>query len=328
MRAPAILIVFALLGLPTPLYGRTAGPVTLTADAIAAGGIKTEPLQRMRRASTVTAFGEVLDPGRLATASAQIEQGNAEIAVAEARLNLARSGGKRAADLFHAQHNISAVDYETAQAKEQVATANVAVARSKLRALLASVRADWGTALAPGIASPNGAVAQLASAAACLVEVTLPFGEALPSAPPTAEARTPTGDELRLQLIGPSPRAPAGGGPAFFYLTSIQTCPAIGVPLQVGLASGPVREGVVVPQSALVWQGATPMVYRTDRTGTFAPVALGMMDRVPGGYFVPANAGTELKPGDSVVVAGAALLLSQSEMPAAAPAAASNDDDD
>src|SRR5947209_2243234 len=82
-------------------------PLTLTQEAIEAGGIRMQRLQAVRHALTIAAFGQVLDPARLAALSAQTAEARADIAAAEARLKLAQNEAKRAGGLFHAQGNVS-----------------------------------------------------------------------------------------------------------------------------------------------------------------------------------------------------------------------------
>jgi hypothetical protein len=78
----------------------------------------------------------------------------------------------------------------------------------------------------------------------------------------------------------------------------------------------------------VVWRAATPLVYRKSGKTAFTPVVLRAIDRVPDGYFVKDEAGAELKPGVSVVVAGAALLLSQSQIAGGGTPVSTDDDDD
>jgi hypothetical protein len=94
------------------------------------------------------------------------------------------------------------------------------------------------------------------------------------------------------------------------------------------MPSGPEVTGIVIPAAAVVWRAATPMVYRKSGKTAFTPVVLPVADRTPDGYFVRDEAGAELKPGVSVVVAGSALLLSESQAAALAGNAASSDNDD
>jgi hypothetical protein len=321
--------LFLWLGLLPAARGQTVlAPLTLTQDAIEAGGIQVQRLHAERRAPMITAFGQVLDPARLAALSAQTAEARADIAVAEARLKLAQSEARRAAGLFHAQGNVSMAEYQSAQSAEQVATATLAVARAKLQSLEAGIRATWGSGLAAAIGTGESPLPEIEAGSACLVHVILPIGADLAAAPAQAMARPATGPALPLRLVGPSPQSPGGNGPAFYYLGSGTACPPAGLPLRAEMPSGPEVTGVVIPAAAVVWRAATPLVYRKSGKTAFTPVILSAADRVPDGYFVRNEAGAELKPGVAVVVAGSALLLSESQAAALAGNAASSDNDD
>jgi hypothetical protein len=316
-----------LFGLLSSARAQTVlAPVKLTEDGIAAGGIRLERLQAVRHAPAVVAFGQVLDPARLAALSAQSAEAKADIAAAEAKLKLAQDEAKRTGSLYRAQGNVSMADYQSALAAEQVATASQVVAKARLRALEAGIRASWGTALAPAIENGDGPLAEIWSGSACLVQATLPFGSDLAIAPPEAIARPASGPALTLRVVGTSPQSPNGNGVGYYYLGSGTACPPVGLPLRVDMATGPEVSGVVIPPAAVVWRSATPIVYRKSGKLEFTPVALPTVDRTANGYFVKDEPGVELKPSVSIVVAGSALLLSEAQ--AASGGTAGSDDDD
>jgi hypothetical protein len=327
MRSLPLVIGSLLLGLLAPARGQTVlAPVKLTEDGIAAGGIRLEKLQSVRHAPTVAAFGQVVDPARLAALSSQSAEAKADIAAAEAKLKLSQDEAKRTASLYRAQGNVSMADYQSAQSAEQVATASQVVAKARLRALEAGIRATWGAELASAIQTGDGPLAEIWTGSACLVQATAPFGSDLSAAPKEAMGRPATGPALSLRLVGPSPQSPNGNGVAYYYLGSGSACPPIGLPLRVDLATGPEVSGVVIPPAAVVWRSATPIVYRKSGKTEFTPVALLVVDRTAGGYFVKDEPGVELKPSVSIVVAGSALLLSEAQ--AASGGTAGSDDDD
>src|SRR5690349_13432566 len=221
-------------------------PLTLTQEAIEAGGIQMQRLQAVRHAPTIAAFGQVLDPARLAALSAQTAEARADIAAAEARLKLAQAEAKRAAGLFHAQGNVSMAEYQSAQSAEQVATAGLAVAKAKLRSLEAGIRATWGRTLAAAIDTGEAPLADIEAGSTCLVQVTVPFGTDLAAAPPQATARAATGPGLALRLVGPSPQSSGGNGPSLYYLGSAPACQPVGLPLRADIPSWPGANCVMI----------------------------------------------------------------------------------
>ncbi|HEY4044168.1 MAG TPA: hypothetical protein VGM32_20305 [Rhodopila sp.] len=326
MRRRLLLVAGLLLsGLLSSARGQTVlAPVKLTQDGIIAGGIRLEKLQAVRHAPTVTAFGRMVDPARLAALSAQVTEATADITAAEAKSKLAQDEAKRIASLYRAQGNVSMAEHQSAQSAEQVATASEIVAKARLRALEAAIRATWGATLASAIENGDGPLAEIWTGSGCLAQATVPFGSDLVAPPPQAIARPPNGPALTLRLVGPSPQSPDGNGPGYYYVGSGTACPPVGLPLRVEMATGPEVSGVVIPATAVVWRSATPFVYRKSGKTEFTPVALTEADRTADGYFVKDEPGVELKASVSIVVAGSALLLSEAQ---AAGAAGSDDDD-
>ena len=142
MRNLPLVAGILLFGLLSSARGQIVlAPVKLTQDSIDAGGIRLEKLKAVRHAPTVVAFGQVVDPSRLAALSSQSAEAKADVAAAEAKLKLAQDEAKRTASLYRAQGNVSMADYQSAQSAEQVATASQVVAKAKLRALEAGIRA-------------------------------------------------------------------------------------------------------------------------------------------------------------------------------------------
>ena len=327
MRSLPLVAGLLLFGLLSSAWAQTVlAPVTLTEDGIAAGGIRVEKLQATREAPIASAFGQVVDPARLAVLSAQFAEAKADIGAAEAKSKLAQDEAKRTASLYRAQGNVSMADYQSAQSAEQVAAASQVVAKAKLWALEASIRATWGAALALAIETGNGPVAEIWTGSACLVQATVPFGSDPLIVPLGAMARAASGPTLTLRLVGPSPQSPNGNGVGYYYLATGTACPPVGLLLRVDIATGPEVSGVVIPPAAVVWRSVTPIVYRKSGKTEFTPVTLPAVERTANGYFVKDEPGAELKPSVSIVVAGSALLLSEAQ--AAHGGTAGSDDDD
>jgi hypothetical protein len=98
----------------------------------------------------------------------------------------------------------------------------------------------------------------------------------------------------------------------------------IGTPLAVSLDTGPPQKGVVVPRSAVVWNGGRAFVYRQIGAGSFAAVPIGTAQPTAEGYFVPEQV---LAPGATIVTDGAGLLLSAAQS-AKSPKPAKGGEDD
>lgn len=307
-------------------------PVTLDAKAISAGGIRTSALQRAERAPQTTAYGIVVDPGPLITLSAQIAAARSKVAAAQATAALARSEAVRAAGLYRARHNISLAALQTAQSRAQVAEADRATAQAQLAEIKARARTDWGPTLAAAAETAAAPLPQLESGAQLLVEVSLPLGQSLPALPADLAATTPDGERVALRLVSRAPRAAAGvTGPSLYCLMGAQDSAPIGTPLTVALSQPGAVAGVLVPLSAVVWHDGQALVYRQTGADLFEPVAVPTSSRTRKGYFLPADDGAALRPGQRIVVTGAALLFSASKSPppaAQAKTAKAKDDND
>ncbi len=329
-RSAACFVSIAVAAMAVVRAAPAAGlaPITLAPKAIAAGEIRTAPVQRLDHAPPIAAFGIVLDPGPLAKLSAELAAGRSKVAAERARTTLARSEATRAADLYRAQHNISQAALQTAQSHLRIAEADQATAEAQLAELKARIRADWGTTLAAAVASSRAPLPQLASGGESLVEVSLPLGQALATPPATASATTPAGTQLVLGLVGRAPRAAKGvAGQSFFYLMKTRSSAPIGTPLTVALNVAAASTGLLVPRSAVVWHNGEALAYRETSPGSFTPVPVLTSFSTDKGYFVPQDQSAALKPGERIVVDGAALLFSASQSPPAAKKSAEVDGD-
>ena len=301
---------------------RQLSTVTFDAKAVSAGGIRTIALQQVQRAQRMSAFGIVLDPGPLINLSAQIAAARGKFAAAHAAVALAGSEAARAANLYGTQHNISQAALQAAQAHLQVAQAEQASAQAQLGELMARARTDWGARLGAAAASGAAPLPQLESGTQQLVEASVPLGQSLPPLSTHAQASTPDGQPVALQLIGIAPRAAAGvAGPGLYYLMTPQDSAPIGTPITVTLRGPGTVSGVLIPTAAVVWHDGHAVVYRQRSANTFAPIAVPEPAHVGQGYFVSGGHGATLQPGQRIVVAGAALVFSASQAPAPAAAA-------
>jgi hypothetical protein len=307
--APALLLALTLASAPT--VRAAPGTETIGAGTAPAGEIRTAPLSRAERAPHLTAYGHVVDPARIAADGAQLAAARGAVAADQARARLAGSAGRRAIDLYRAQHNISKSALEGAQSAAVVATAELATATARLAALQTKIRSDWGPDLAAAIANHTGPVPGLERGSLLLIEVSLPMGEALARPPALATAAAPDGTRLVLHLLGRSPRVAAGwAGQSLFYLGDAQDSLAIGTPLTVHLDTAAARAGLMVPKSAVVWRNGGAIIYRALAGNGFAPVPVHLLAADGARYFLPQNEAGPLVPGSRIVVQGAALLLS------------------
>jgi len=296
--------------------------VTLDAQAVSAGQIRTIGLKRLDAAPRVSAYGRVINPGPLVTLASQVIAARSAVDAARAEAALARSAAVRAAGLYRARHNISLAALQRARASLAVAEAKRASAVARLVQFKTRMLARWGVRLSAAALSARAPLPELETGAAALVEVSLPLGESLRHPPARAQAMTPDGERLRLHLISRAPGTMAvGAGEGLFYLAPTRTSAPIGTPLTMHLEASPTEEGVMVPRFAVIWHRGEPLVFRETAPGSFAPTPIRGHLISSRGYFVPTHA-QSLRPGDRIVTRGTALLYSAAvQTPPAAEAA-------
>lgn len=293
--------------------------VTLDAQAVSAGRIRTIRLTRLDAAPRVSAYGRVIDPGPLVTLASQVIAARSAVAAARAEAALAQSEALRATHLYRARHNISLAALQRARSALAIADAKQASAAATLVQFKTRMRARWGTKLSAAALSAGAPLPALEAGAAVLVEVSLPLGDSLGHPPEHATAMAPDGEKLPLQLVSHAPRTMAGeAGESLFYLMPARTSAPIGTPFSVLLETSATEKCVRVPRSAVVWHRGEPLVFRETAPGSFAPTSILGYFSSSQGYFVPMHA-LSVHPGERIVTHGAALLYSAAVH--AAPAA-------
>ncbi len=281
-----------------------AGPLVLSSDQIKHAGIVVESLHPARFVRSIPALGVILDSAPLIRLRGSIAEADAAVAGAKAKVLLEEQQMVQAKALYRRGQIISMSDYQKAAEDLAAHQAALTAAQVKRTALLAEASAHWGAAMAGVLRSGGDPLPQLTAGDAILIGLSLPPGTGLADPPRRVEAEA-AGVRLALTLIGPVPgmlgRYP---GQSFLYQAGAQAGAPVGATVSAALPVGPRRTGVVVPQSAVVWQGGGAVVYRIAPGNRFERVAIATGSPTAAGYFVADG----LSPGDRVVVRGAALL--------------------
>jgi hypothetical protein len=298
--SPMALLVF--FGLAA---NAAAGQAALSRADLARAGIAVATLHTVRMPRSIPALGVVLNPAPLLRLRGSIAQAEARLSGAAAKLQLEQQQADRARLLYRQAHNISAADLQKAEEELAAAQAALAAAAAERAALLAQASASWGKTIATALRDGSDPLPQLAAGTAILIGLGLPPGTSLADPPQQVEAEA-AGIRFPLRLIGPIPGMVGGyPGEAFLY----EAAPVPGVPVgstvSARLPAGPVRTGVLVPFSAVLWQGSHAIVFRAAAEGRFEPVPIATDVPTDSGYLVSES----LSRGNRVVVRGAALLL-------------------
>ena len=240
------------------------GEPVLTIDAAeqARSGIETASLPNVTYQPAVTAYGVALDPQPLADLANSIAAAKADLEVAETRLTAAKADYERAQSLYRDQRNVSAAQFQAAQAEFLADRTKQAAAQTRLDGLASSAKLAWGPALGQAVSARAQLLTRLLDREDVLVQVTAPPGQA-PSAPPATALWQRDGEKpTSLALVSPAPRAdPRLQGASYFYVTPADTGLIPGMTLVARLPAGAPLEGVAAPVSAVVWFGGRAWIY-------------------------------------------------------------------
>ncbi len=309
--APHRFVALAAISVVHAAWASGLPPVTLGARTVAAGRIRTMRLTSLKSAPQLPAYGIVLDPVALTRQITQILSARSAVSAASAEAALAGAAARRATDLYRARQNISRAAMQRAQAALLVAEARYSRAKAHIAQARTRFLAHWGVKLTAASLTADRLVSSLEHGTMRIIEVSLPFGEALHRPPRFATAKCPDDSTLTLRFLSRAPRVSADtGGVSLFYLMPARNCAPIGTALAVTLMGSASQRGTLVPRSAVLWYRGKPWVFRETAQGSFAPVAIAHASSVGRKYFVPLRTHALLRAGERIVTHGTALLYS------------------
>jgi tetrahydromethanopterin S-methyltransferase subunit F len=286
-----IALALALL-LVVPAGARAS--IKVSAVAQRASGILVQTLAAAKIAPYRNAYGIVLDPGPLIALRNRI-------VAAQATGRFSAQSLARAKQLYAANHNI-------AMATLQAAQAHNATAHATEYSLESRARVDWGAALGAALIEGGSPMGTLNEGKISLIEAVVTGAPFKPST--TAQGETAEGTRISLQLIGRATRLPSGLiGQGLYYAGPTDL--SVGSPVSVRMTTGPLRAGVEIPATAIIYRHGHKFVFRETTPDQFDMVEVSGVIRMDGSggatrYFV----GMGLQPGQTIVVHGAGVLLS------------------
>jgi hypothetical protein len=293
----------------TQREGYTA--VTVSAESQQASGIATAVLKPARSESAAEVYGIVLSlqplydlRGRYLAAAAELRGLRATAANSEAEY-------QRLVKLYEDDRNVAERMVLAADAQWKSERAKLQAAEQSLVSLQDAIRASWGPVIAQWIADGHSAQFDaLASQRTALVQIALPpdLKVSAVRAPLSVAPVWARSAARPARFISASPQTdPTLPGATYFYAVDGQGLRAgMRVTGQLKLG-GNARDGVVLPEAAVIWHGGRAWAYEKQDATTFVrrPVSTGQ--ELDGGWF---NA-DGIAPGNEVVVSGAQLLLSE-----------------
>ncbi|MBN9094639.1 metal transporter [Pandoraea pnomenusa] len=285
--------------------------VVVAPDAQRASHIEVTSLIDAPREQTRPAYATVLDLQPLFDLRSRFAAAQADLDTLTAQADNSRDQYARSRTLFEDDQNVSRKSVSDANAMMRANDAKLRSAKIAVAGLGATLRQQFGEALAAAAQAPTSRVMEhLRAGQATVLRVTLPAGNGT-DAPPQITVDSPDGKTLPAQRLSAAPSTdPALQGQPWLYLVS-QMLPAGTRTLANLPATGAAKASLVVPGGAVLWYGGQRWAYVKTAPDSFT------RRFVPGsGDGDPSVSDTPgFHAGDQVVIQGAQLLLSEELKP-------------
>jgi hypothetical protein len=256
-----------------------------------------------------TDYATVIDLQPLFDLRNRLAAARADRESARAQAEAARAQYERDRVLFEDDRNVSQKSLQDARAVMQTNQAKLQAAESAQINLDATLRQQFGDALASAATAPvSDLFQQVLAGRAVVLRVTLPANA---GAPAHITVDGLDGHLVSAHKLSASPQSdPAIQGNPYFYAADSALPVGTRTTAHVSLVDKS-TPGLLIPESAVVWYGGQPWVYvRTAAdhfTRRYVPSALA----ADHGFVVTSG----FRAGDQVVVRGAQLLLSEELRP-------------
>ena len=305
--------------------------VTLSPEALDQGGMSLVAIEAGAHAREFSAFGRVLDITPLLALRRDHDEAFSMMAVAGAELEVSRAEHARLSLLNKKDRNVSAKVVQQANATLKGDRARFTSAQSAAQASEGELRQNWGAGILDLIRKDQGAgLGPLIDGEMVLLRVVVPPGEEIPDRPDHISIHDGgDGRALAAEFLSVVPAGdPLLHGAAYLFQTPASALrPGSG--LGVWVRSGAVKEGVIIPEAAIVWYAGKAWTY-VLKAVEVAPMEEGEEgeegmeeeDAMPATFvrrLVPENARTAqgwfvekgFLPGEVLVANGGEMLLSE-----------------
>ena len=253
------------------------------------------------------AYATVLQIQDLADARNSYATAQAQLDKAQASLDAARQEYQRLDQLHNDDRNVSDKAFQMGLAALKTEEANVRAAQTTVQSNASSVTQRYGESIAAWLAADTPVFKRLLQQQDVLIQVTYPASAPNVAPPKTIRVQVKEKAFITASLVSRSPRIdPRIQGVGFFYLASAQML-VPGMNVLAYLPANAEIQGVIVPQSAVVWwQGKAWIYVREDET-RFVRHEVPTDQPVENGFLVRGG----LMPDAPVVTGGAQMLLSE-----------------
>jgi len=274
--------------------------------------ISTSPLKSSSHQASISTYGTVLSIDSLIDLRTRYLAAKSEIEVLQTALAYNKNEFARLQALNQDDKNVSDKVVATARSNIKADEAKIAAAESSAKNIADSMRQIWGETLTQHAINQTKSelLQNLISNQEVLIQTTLPFDAAEPRenssimiAPTAAPSHT-----ISARYIS---RAPVSNttiqGKTYFYRAKTKELRA-GMQVSARSAtSNKASNGVIIPNTAIIWYAGKSWVYQKNGADTFNRIPVSTDVEVENGWFYQGN----LKVGDQVVTNGAQLLLSE-----------------
>lgn len=285
--------------------------VTVSADAQRASHIEVTQLAARSVRPEHAAYASVVDLQPLFDLRTRLAAARADLDTFTAQSGNSHAQYDRSRVLFDDDRNVSQKSLQDARAVMQADDAKRRSAEATVSGLDATMRQQFGDALAESAMAPASDLFQrLLAGRAVVLRVTLPSGYAGP-APAHIAIDTPDGGMAQARKLSASPSSdPLVQGNPWFYATDralpIGTRTSASVP-----SPGPATSAIVIPEQAVIWYGGQAWSYVRTAQDRFTRRYVATDNEGDQGFAVTSG----FHAGDAVVTQGAQLLLSEELKP-------------
>ncbi len=282
--------------------------ITLDQPAQERSGIAVAPIKAVTHQEELRAYGTVMDLQPLVDLRNSFATTKAQLEKARATLEASRKEYERLKVLQENQ-NISAKVFQSAEATWRSDEAAERAAQTAVSVLEGTIRQRWGGVLARWLSDGSKEFERLLQREDVLLQITLPPGSSLSSAPRNARVQTPEGRLASATLVSPSPSTdPRIQGISLFYFAQARATDLLpGMNVLAYLPNGFPTHGIIVPASAVVWWQGKAWVYVQKDAEHFIRHEISTDAPVAEGWFIARGLPAESR----LVVTGAQLLLSE-----------------
>ena len=276
--------------------------------------IKTSKLQTSQYTNKTTSYGTVVSIDGLLDLRSRYQTAKAEANITRASANNSNAEYYRLKTLNADDKNVSDRTVAVAEATIKSDQARVLASESVANNIREAMRQQWGAVLT-NTALQSPANKSFLSENEVLIQILLPYDAVEPKLNSTLAisiADTPNSKAIIATFVSRSPNIDSNlQGKTYFYRASNN---ALRIGMRV-IATTPTistnnhqqTNGVIVPNTAVIWYGGKAWVYLKLSVDKFTRKPVSTEIEVNGGWF---NQGG-LKANDEVVTSGAQLLLSE-----------------